>query len=66
MIQSRLSSDHRVRITNVICYSNISVGIVYVASDNDKNYLAKKLRLSILDPQTNTIIQFIEELELIS
>ena len=66
MIRSRLSDDHHVHITNVICYSNISVGMVYLASETDKNYLVKNLRSTILDPQTNTIIQFVKKLELSS
>jgi uncharacterized protein (TIGR02452 family) len=38
----------------------------FVANAKDKNYLIKSLRSIILDPQTNTIIQFVEQLELIS
>jgi uncharacterized protein (TIGR02452 family) len=66
MIRLRLSNDYRVHITNVICHSNISIGIIHVASEEDKNYLVKNIQSTILDPQTNTIIKFVEELQLIS
>jgi uncharacterized protein (TIGR02452 family) len=66
MIRSRLSNDYHVHVMNFICYPNIGVGIVDLANENDKNYLVKSLRSTLLDSQTNTIIQFVEELEFIS
>ncbi|CAF3704753.1 unnamed protein product [Rotaria sp. Silwood1] len=66
MINERLNSNHHIKVAKIKCHSSIGVGIVFVSKSTDKHALLNIVRSTILDPETNIIISFVEQLELIS
>ncbi|CAF3692663.1 unnamed protein product [Rotaria socialis] len=63
-IQSRLEATQNLKIKDIRCCLKLGVAVIRLINEEDKVFLVSKLETIVLYPKTNTIINFIGEIDL--
>ncbi|CAF2185586.1 unnamed protein product [Rotaria magnacalcarata] len=64
LIQTRLEATQHLKIKDIRCYLKLGVAVIRLINEEDKVFLVSNLETMVLYPKTNTIINFIGEIEL--
>ena len=64
IIQARVETMQRIKLTSVKCYSKLSVGVIQFKDKDDKTHLVSNVQSIVLDPQKGINVTFVDELEL--
>ncbi|CAM4788960.1 unnamed protein product [Rotaria magnacalcarata] len=65
-ITSCLYQEHKFQIIDIKCSSQLDVGIIYLKDENEKHHLVNNIKNITVSPDSNEIVSFVAELELIS
>ncbi|CAF3338093.1 unnamed protein product [Rotaria socialis] len=64
LIQNRIEATQNFKIKDIRCYLKLGVAVIRLINEENKVFLVSKLETIVLYPKTNTIINFIGEIEL--
>lgn len=66
MIRECLLLKHKQKILDVRCNTELGIGVIYLHSNADKNNLINVIEKIIIESSNNTMISFVDELDLTS
>ena len=64
MIQNRVETAQRMKLSDVKCYLNLGVAMVRLMNEEDKRHLVVTVRSIVFDDEQKTNISFVDELDL--